>query len=111
MLQLLYAAVNTSTHRASANNSKQQCCWLSMSIGGSDGTAVKSAAFVAAPFVWRCLLAVAPVCCLGSLCGLTVWYHKLYALVLRTDTYFGLELCSAIVCHFSGVWFRNVRQQ
>ena len=32
--------------------------------------------------VWRCLLAVATVCCLGSLlCCLKVWYQELYALV------------------------------
>ena len=48
VVQLLYTA--TTTLRASANNNKQQCCWLSMSIGGSGGTAVKSAALVAAPF-------------------------------------------------------------
>ena len=37
------------THIASANNSKQQCRWSSMSIGSSGSTAVNSAALVAAP--------------------------------------------------------------
>ena len=33
-------------------------------------------------------------------------YHILYAQVC-IRTYFGLELCSAIVCHFTGGWFRG----
>ena len=41
-----------------------------MSIGGSGGTTVKSAALVAAPF-GLAVVAVAPVCCLGSFCA--VW--------------------------------------
>ena len=40
----------TTTYRSSANNNKQQCCWLSMSIGGSGGTAAKSDTLVAVPF-------------------------------------------------------------
>ena len=39
-----------------------------MSIGGSGGTTVKSAALVAAPF-GLAVVAVAPVCCLGSFCA------------------------------------------
>ena len=99
-LLLWFSCYTATTHGASASDNKQQCCWLSMSIGSSGGTAVSSAALVAAPFVWRYLLAVAPVCCFASLlCCLTVWYQKLYAL-LCIRRYFGLELFSAIVCHF-----------
>ena len=39
VVRLLYTA--TTTSRASANNNKHMCYWLSMSIGGSGGTAVK----------------------------------------------------------------------
>ena len=49
MLLLVLFSCYTVSLRASVNN-KQQCCWLSMSIGSSVGTAVKSAALVAAPF-------------------------------------------------------------
>ena len=57
VVQLLYTA--TTTHRASAINNKQQCCWLPMSVGGSGGTAVKSAALLAAP------LGLAVLACCG----------------------------------------------
>ena len=61
LFRLLYTA--TTTYRASADNDKQQCCWLSMSIGGSGGTAVKYDTFVAAPFG----LAVVACCAFRSL--------------------------------------------
>ena len=52
-----------------------------MSIDGSDDAAVNSAALVAAP-LGLAVLAMASVCCLGSLmCCLTVWCQELYALV------------------------------
>ena len=61
----------TTTHRASAT-SKQQCCWLSMSIGSSGGTAVKSAALMAAP-LWfggasllRPPFVASAACCVAS---------------------------------------------
>ena len=44
---LLLFRCYTVINRASAINN-QQCCWLSMSIGSSGGTAVKSAPLVAA---------------------------------------------------------------
>ena len=51
MLLLWFSCYTATAHRSSsANNNNQQCCWLSMSIGSSSGTALKSAAFVAAPF-------------------------------------------------------------
>ena len=62
------------TARPSANNNKQQCGWLSISMGSTGGTAVKSVAVVTAP-LGLAVLAVAIVRCLGSLlcCCLTVW--------------------------------------
>ena len=48
-LRLLRSMLRIASLRASADNNKQQCCWSSMCIGSSDGTAVKSAATVAAP--------------------------------------------------------------
>ena len=57
VVQLLYCTATT-TQGASANN-KQQCYWLSMSIGGSGSTAVKSDALVAVP------LGLAVVACCG----------------------------------------------
>ena len=103
VLSLCISCYTAVPHRASADNNKQQCCWLSLSIiGSSGGTAVKSAALSwLPPLVWRCLLAVATVCCLGSLlCGLTVWYQVLYALV-----YVRILGWSCVVRSFQGVWF------
>ena len=82
VLLLLSCYTAISREAININNNKQQCCWLSMSIASNGGTAVKSAALVAAHLGWRCLLAVATVSFLGSLlCCLTLWYQVLYALV------------------------------
>ena len=76
-----------------------------MSIGSSGGTAVKSAALVAAPLVWRCLLAVATVRCIGSLlCCPTVRYQVLYALGI----YYIFLVGAVFFCNrlsLPGVWF------
>ena len=71
VLLLLFSCYNAA---ASANNNKQQCGWLSISMGSTGGTAVKSVAVVTAP-LGLAVLAVAIVRCLGSLlcCCLTVW--------------------------------------
>ena len=89
-------------HRASANNDKQQCCWLPMSIGSSRGTAVNSAAVVAAPIG----LAVLACCNHRLLPGQLAVLPD--GMVVGTicpgiRRYVGLERCSAIVCHFQGV--------
>ena len=81
--------LRSTAHRVSANDSKQQCCWLYMSIGDSGGTAVKYAALVAAPFGLAVLACIGPRL-LPRPCSLTVWYHKLYALVcIRIVRVFG----------------------
>ena len=61
VLLMWCSCYTATTHRASAYNNKQQCCWLSMSIVSRGGTAVKSAALVAAP-LGLAVLAVATVC-------------------------------------------------
>ena len=56
------------------------------------------------PLFWRCLLAVATVCCLGSLlCCLTVWYQLLYALVYVS--YVRILGWSCVLFWFPRVWF------
>ena len=67
VVQLLYTATTTVLIEL-LRTTKHQCCWLSMSIGGSGGTENLPLSWLP-PLVWRWLLAVAPVCCLGSFCA------------------------------------------
>ena len=54
---------------------QQQCYSLSMSIGNNGGTAVtNSAAVMAAPVRWRCLLAVGTIRSFGVACVVFVVY-------------------------------------
>ena len=81
---------NATTRRASVNH-KQQCCWLSTSIGSSGGTEVKSATLVAAP------LGLAVLVC----CGHRLLPRQLA--VLPDGMVPGITcpgICSAIICHF-----------
>ena len=101
MLLLWFSCYTATAHRSSsANNNNQQCCWLSMSIGSSGGTAVKTAALVAAP------LGSAVLACCGHRSLPRLLSVLPYRMVPGTicpgiRTYFGLELCfSATVCHF-----------
>ena len=106
----LYTA--TATHRASASNNSSaagcRCLSVASAIGG---TAVKYAALVAASFGLAVL-----ACCGRRLLPrqLAVLSDGMVPEIIfpgMYTTYFGLELCSAIVCHFSGVWLHNFRQQ
>ena len=67
VVQLLYTATTTVLIEL-LRTTKHQCCWLSMSIGGSGGTENLPLSWLP-PLVWRWLLAVALVCCLGSFCA------------------------------------------
>ena len=113
VVQLLYTA--TTTSRSSANNHKQQCCWLSMSIGGSSGTAVKSDTLVGAPFWYGggCLLCLPFVASAASvLCCLTVVPYIICPGMYTYVFWVGAVFCDRLPFHRWVVsWFQSVRQQ
>ena len=100
----LYTA--TATHRASASNNSSaagcRCLSVASAIGG---TAVKYAALVAASFGLAVLACCGPRLLPRQLAVLSDGMVPEIIFPGMYTTYFGLELCSAIVCHFSGVWF------
>ena len=106
----LYTA--TATHRASASNNSSaagcRCLSVASAIGG---TAVKYAALVAASFGLAVLACCGPRLLPRQLAVLSDGMVPEIIFPGMYTTYFGLELCSAIVCHFSGVWLHNFRQQ